>query len=466
MMQWGEVGGVGSLTYYTVYAIIHSMEQQHLKLSSDRPWNERFAENPFSKISSNEWYGTVTDADTVARQQAKREFLEDDSLEAPRLDYPKLHDEHGFDAVERSYQALLSEATTDGEYTKAARRLAELYRHKEIMRSMGRTGLKQALSLDRAGAMAAEIFGEPDRDSYLSLVANVRAQATELQDELPEAAELLSLLGDTQPEVMYAPAELEVATLDVFRADLEVIFPGMQEIVTTHLQDTEQTAAATRRYIEDLLDFSGLSEKGWSLDIIPNSTAAAEANSSTKLITIGEKRAEFASTQRIKTGFHEVFGHAYRSEGATSQASLAFEEAFAVALEQIVSGEPRKGSGEQYYTALGAQYGLDQNGTERTFRGTFEIMWRRAMVIARTKGETLTRDEARDQAYTQVYRTRRGNAIDTRDMSYFEGARVVPQWLNQVVKLPEEERQATLRWVLSGRFDATDARQVSRYPLP
>lgn len=449
------------------------MEQPYLEKTANHSWTEQFAEIPFSKISSNEWYAPLSEEDSALRLRAKVDFFEDETLAEPRIDYPKLRNEHAFDATEKQYQKLLDEATTDAEYEKAARRLAELYRINEAMRlkrlsgAMGQAVLKQELSRERAGTMAAEIFGEPDRDSFLSLTARLRTQATELQDEMPEAAELLALLGDATPEVVHNSVELEKTTLSVLHEDLREIFPGIDDVITIDEERGEHTAEATLQYIERYLDFFGLTAKGWKTELIDGSKVAANTNSSTKLITIGELRAaEFDSVQSMKTSIHEVLGHAYRSEGETSQASLKFEEAFAVALEQIMTGESRKGSGEQYYTALGLQYGLDQDGKQRNYRDTFEIMWRRAMVIARTKGEELTEDEAKDQAYTQVYRTRRGNAIDTRDMAYFEGARVVPQWLNGVAALPKEERQNILRWVFSGRFDPTDAEQVGRYPLP
>lgn len=434
-------------------------------VANESSWNDRFMAEPFSRIASNEWYGTTTDADVEDRQRVKQEFLHNETLETPNIDYQKLHDERTFDAAERTYQQLLSEATTDSEYTRAARRLAELYRHKEIIRGLGRTGVKYALSQERAGMMAAEIFGRPDRDTHLSLIAKLRVQAGELSNEMPEAAELLELLGDAMPEKMRGSSELEVSTLAILHQDLNELFPGIDEAIVVDGTQEKVPSQVSERCINDLLQFFGLTERGWQVKLIPDSNVAASTDSHTKRITIGERRAEFAPQQLVKTAHHEVLGHAYRAEGQVNMTSLEFEEGFAVALEQIMTGEVRQGSGEQYYTALGLQYGFDQNDVQRNFRDTFEVMWRRAMVTAHASGKPMTREKAREQAYTQVYRTRRGDAIDTRDLAYFEGARIVPDWLNAVAELPQEERLQTLRWVLSGRFDPTNEQHVAQYPL-
>ena len=434
--------------------------------SPNTSWNEQFMAVPFSKIASNEWYGTETDDDVAHRQSAKQAFIADSALESPAIHYPKLRNEHVFDATERSYQALLDDASTDVEYTKAARRLAELYRHKEVMRGLGRTGVKAVLSHERAAMMSAEIFGEVDRDAYLGLVAKLRLQATELRDEMPEANDLLNMLGDAAPERKIQSAELEQEALAVLREDIIELFPGIDEVMTVDTDQEEISARETLAQIEGALAFFGLSEKGWKAELVPGSSKAASTDANTKIISIGELRAKLPPKQVIKTTFHEVLGHAFRAEGDVSKASLSFEEGFAVALEQIMTGEVRSGSGEQYYTALGLQYGLDQDGQQRGHRETYEIMWRRNMVNARANGQSLTEDKAKDQAYTQVYRTRRGNAIDTRDRSYFEGARVVPEWLNDVAALPKAERQATLKWVLSGRFDPTNEQHAAEYPRP
>ena len=439
---------------------------QRIESASDTSWNDRFKEIPFSQIASNEWYGTSTDEDLAQRAQAKREFIDDPSLEEPNIHYPKLANEHVFDATEKAYQALLNEASTDAEYTKAARRLAELYRHKEVIRGLGRTGARAALSHDRAADMSAETFGEVDRDAYLGLINKLRMQAIDLQDEMPEARELLDMLGDSQPEAYLHSPELTRETLQTLHDDLNELFPGIYHVLTVDADREKMLPKESVRKFEQLLNFMHLTEKGWTVKMIPGSEQAASTNSNEKTITIGEKRAEFSPMQLIKTAGHEVVGHAFRSEGDTSQASLAFEEAFSVALEQIITNELRKGSGEQYYTALGLQYGLDQDGQRRSHRETFEVLWRRLMVRARAEGQEVTQEKAQDQAYTQVYRTRRGNAIDTRDRSYFEGARIVPEWANKVAELPKEERLKVLKWVLSGRFDPTNPEQVERYPMP
>lgn len=434
-------------------------------LATDPTWNDRFAALPFSKIASNEWYAAQKD-ESEQRAAAKAEFLANDELRAPRIIYSKLRNEHVFDEAERTYQTLLNDASTDAEYEKAARRLAELYRHKEVIRGLGRTGLRKVLSQERAGNMSAEIFGEPDRDTFLNLLGKLRAKAQAVASDLPAATELLTPLGDATPEHLVRNPELSVETLQALHDDLRTLFPGLDDVIEFEGEDSEAvTPETTRWYIERQLDFFGLTEKGWTFEIIPGSTAAASTDSNRKVITIGEKRPDFTKGQLKKTGIHEVLGHAYRASGDVSLASLVFEEGFAVVLEQIVTETPREGSGEQYYTSLGLQFGLDRDGDQRDFRDTFEIMWRRYIVLAAANGKPITKETAMDKAYGQVYRTRRGDAIDTRDISYFEGARVAPEWVNTIAELPVAERRRALVWVLSGRFDPTNDQHVEQHPI-
>jgi hypothetical protein len=141
--------------------------------------------------------------------------------------------------------------------------------------------------------------------------------------------------------------------------------------------------------------------------------------------------------------------------------NLAFEEGFATAIEQIITGETRT-AGEQYYLAIGLQLGLDRGGKKRDFRETHEIMWRRLVVEALVNGDVISPEQAQVKAYDQVMRTNRGGAIDARDISYFEGSKRYT-WVNTIASLEPSERKRALRIALSGRFDAADPEQWKKF---
>lgn len=418
-------------------------------------WQSQFDAVPFSKVSSNEWYAVSDDdgEEAVARRaEAKRLFLEDDTLREPALPYPRIEGENRFDREERVYQSLLNSAITDEQYQRAAKRLAQLYRHKEVARGIGAVGARHVLSKERASNMAMEIFGEPRERDVHGMLGRLREQASELTETVPEAAELLGMMGEIRSEGWINQGVLRDETLHTLEADLETLYPGINRLLADIPDKGAMDPEETKRAIESTLDFFGLSEKGWQVKLIPRSKVMANTNSATKTISLGEERARFSSKQLRKTAFHEVMGHALPSEGGGARENV-FEEAWAVCLEQIMTGEQRAGSGEQYYTSIGLQLGMDRGGRQRDFRETFEIMWRRQIVLASAKGEVVSREQARDKAFTEVYRTRRGGAIDTRDMSYFEGSQIVPTCLNELAERPEEERRVTLRSVLISRIN-------------
>lgn len=424
-------------------------------------WDERFRAIPFSLTASNEWYA-VPPHMADEREAIKQEFIKNDALVEPRLTYPLLTGE-AINPLEPIYQRLLDDATTDEQYERAARKIAEMYRHKEILRKIGETSFRSAQSGERAAMMMAEIFGDIDVDMYLGMVGNLRQEAQGLAGVMPEAQELLELLGDVEPTGWKNPGVLEQETIDTLHDDFEVLWPGALALFDDARDMEIVPPEQSEQYGQALLDHFGLGAQGWRYVIVPNSHVKAKTNAAEKTITVGELTAHYDPIQMIKSDFHEVT-HALRLSGKFIRSNAAFEEAFCVAVEQIITGQIRLGSGEQYYTTLGVQQGLDKNGKPRNFRESYEIMWRRALVMAASKGQDLTIQKAKEKAYTEVMRTRRGGAVDNRDISYFNGSQVVPKWLNDLAKHPKEERTRLLRWVISGSFDPTNPEHTADYP--
>lgn len=440
-------------------------------------WIRGYQADSFSKQSSNEWYGVTGDNEALAaRKQAKLEFLADDSLRAPRLQYPRL-ETIDYRRSERDYQQLLSDAealdsdeTSDVLYEQAARKLAELYRHKEVSRRVGGV-TNAALSRERASLMTQELFGAPERDDFAHLLKAARDKASVLEDGSKEAREFLELTGDVSPESQLPNYELRDETLDAFKADLNTLFPGFGELLDNSPK-TEITPETAIDFMQHMLDFAGPGAAGWKAKLVVG-TVAASTSETDRTITVGRDRAaKFTPEGLRKTAVHECFGHALRifltgqqTEPLKQQSqagNLAFEEGFATGLEQVVSGEKRI-AGVQYYLSLGLQLGLDRAGEKRDFRDIFEVVWRRIVVDNLAAGKEPEIEKARESAYLQCMRTTRGGALDARDISYFTGAKKAYTWMNEIAALPEPERLEAIATVFSGRFDASNPAQAALY---
>lgn len=437
-------------------------------------WASKFYAEEFSGVSSNEWYDVKgIDEGSDIRLAAKREFLANEHLREPALTYPKLYNgdsfkqqqliENRFRGAERTYDQLLVQADniedktkSDANYERAAQKLAELYRHKEVMRRLGGVS-REALSRERASTMTLEIFGEPEREDFAHILSSIRANA-QSQANNPIAKELLSLTGEITPESKMPNYELTDETLRCTREGLAIIFPGFLDI-SIPVTDANYTPVEIAMNMQKMLDYLGMTESGWVAKTVPGTTAAS-TSATNKEITIGEGRPPYTANGTNGTSIHEVVGHAFRSrnEGARP-GSLSFEEGFATALEQAVTGNKRM-AGEQYYLSLGLQLGLDRSGRERDFRDTFEIIWRKILLANGSEPTIENVDDARNKAYAQCMRTTRGAALDARDISYFVGAKNAYTWLNQAMMLPELQRVDKLRWVLSNAFDPTNPEHV------
>lgn len=444
--------------------------------NSDIPaWIKKFRDEPFTSIASNEWYGVADYPEESARRMTiQREFIENPDIQAPVVPYPKLEelripgsDHTTLDQLERKYQEILGtlyladaqgkeglEEDLSREQVRA--KLLELYRHKEVIRGLGRIGLEKGISDDRAARMSIERFGEPEQDDFSHLLVQLRRMSTDKIGASPYAQELLDLTGSVEVESDTPNYELKETTLETLKGDLLDLFPQLNEFV---LDETaaKTTAEESIPYFQAMLDAMEITD--WKAEL--SAGKAADTSGAKKKVSVGSKRVPFSPKRLMAIGIHEVIGHGLRAFNSSKQTdkikqtalpdSLAFEEGLATGFEQIFSGEKRI-AGEQYYLSLGLQLGLDRGGEKRNFRETYEILWRRLVVTDAAESV----DDAKDQAYQQVMRTTRGGMLDTRDISYFNGAKRAYAWLNEVAELPRDERLKKLQWVLSGRFDPTN----------
>jgi hypothetical protein len=443
---------------------------------------ERYQELPISGVASNEPYAVGPEkAEAKKREQARDEFIEN-GVDWPELNFPMLNAEE-LTSAERSLTALLMDIIADPDtegavkdiaYEQIAIKLAEVYRHLEVVRGLGSVAVaKRELSRDRAGSMTMEIFGEPRKDVFDQLIAEERrANMEQLHSSDPivaqAAREYLALTGDVEVSTEANESfELETETGEMVLEDLKEMFPGLDEFLD---QAVEQPVSPedSLAYFDQVLSLAGLTEKGWKTEL--SEGRAVGTDGPTKRILVGSNRAAFSPAAIKGVPVHEAIVHALRYQNAIEQeeplkrralpGNLHMEEGLGTSLEQIVTGE-RRVAGKPYYISLGLQLNLDHPGeSKRDFHQTHEIMWRRLLLERKNgkSGETTEAEvrKAKEDAYQTVIRTTRGNSLDARDISYFEGGRKANKWLNEIAKLPKEERQEKLRWVLSGKFDPTN----------
>lgn len=486
-----------------------------------------FQSEDFSGIPSNEWY--LQGPGEQKRSAVQANFLADSDGTDPEIVYTKVGT-IDYRHLEQQYYSLLEEAVATNDdvfYEQVARKLAEMYRHQEIARHIGDyainelyvaqqhtykdqiasaiesgddelrvqseaklsdlLGHKQTLrrnargqavdkaaSLGRAERMNEEIFGEVTKEDFEVILAPYIAKAEKLKDTLPEAQELLNLVGDNWNR---APGNFDFAikpeTLALLKGDLLEIFPKLEDALAPH-EDRKVGIDESMEWGDKLLAAVGLDELGWRTVKAPGKKSN-EAVIRKRVIEYGTLRPEFSSTTAMnETNLHEAIGHGYRAMQGYAQEDPSlhakmpgtddFEESFATALQQLLSQKPRI-AGQRYVLAYGLGKGLDQNGESRGFREMHDILYRTILVDNAAAGKPIDRQEAMKKAYQESSRIRRGGALDARDLSYFLGCKKSYGWMNEIAELPAQERQAKLKWVLSGRFDPTVPEQAEKFPV-
>ena len=441
------------------------------RLNIDKNPATRFREHEFTRISSNEWYspGENDQSRTLVRDQ----FIAGTS-DDPAIEYSRIHS-IDYVAIEQEYLQVLEVARDTADdvlYESAARKLAELFRHKEVRRRLGGEAIDVSLSIRRAESMNEEIFGEVAQQDFDAVFSRVLEKTEALADTLPEARELLDLSGEKVELSREAfDFELHKETLDRLKEDLFEIIPGLEGSLAPH-EDRSVDATEAAEWGQKILQVTGITSVGWRAEVVPGK--AASTNKQTKRLNYGNERVFESTAQMNGTNSHEAIGHALLSHNADLQGdprlrrskpiTLDIEEGGATAIEQIISGQSRQ-VGQRYLLALGLGKGLDQHAEPRNFRQTYDILYRSIVVEQATQGKEMDVLSAQRKAFQECMRTRRGGALDARDISYFNGAKKINPWFNRIARLPAEKRKESLKAYLSGRFDPTDSEQAALFGL-
>ncbi len=454
---------------------------------------ERFSDLPIAHTPSNEPYGVQADKEAAkARAEVRRDFL-NGAEDEPEIDYPQLN-ESGLEIQLRMIDQLIDDieyapedtdpAEQDALYDILTQKREEILRHLTIARLVGREAvspwLETVSSKDlerRAAEHNCEIFGRPNVAVFNYLLAEARRKAIEtLQSDDTEVAriaqEFLDMTHDVEGRERAEPVELDAEYLVTLKTDLFAVMPALESMTQLDVPETVSAVDAIP-YVDAALAAMGLTEKGYRARRTHGS--ALEENPKMHVVDVGENRRDFdgsSGNDVIATSVHEAI-HILRHQNAqeqpdpskrmTSRANILAEEGLCVVVEQIVR-EENVTRGVPYYIAAGLQMGIDITGNNRSvdardFRQTHEILWRWS-VIMEGAGDIAKQKET---AYARVMRTRRGGALDTRDIQYFAADQNIKEWLQSLRNLPAEERQEKLRWALSAQFDPNDPGDADRF---
>lgn len=435
------------------------MEPTEKQTQPEQSIKDRYDALDFSKTAGYVHYHASSPEDAARKDESIDAFLKSDSLEEPIMD-PTKHTwetvRHTITEYEEIIDTILQKPyrmpKDEAELDRLIQKTGELFRYEELMLAMGAASLDARDEHRRQAAnLSMEIIGGVNQGAFRQLVNDTVTLAE--NSDSPAGQELLELVGrqDSSSEV-FVSYDLEPKTREIIMGDIKELYPGIETLFDEAGEDGPVSPQGLVEMCDQLFTIAGFDPE-WAGELADGKSARTA--SGRKRVLVGRDRVDLSS-RRAAAGlaFHEAIVHGGRSQGEKVPGSGDFEEGLATRLQQIISGEERT-PGTQYYLSIGLQAGLDRGGAPRSYRETFEILWRREVLLAKEAGREFDVAKARSDAQRQVHRTRRGGAVDTRDSSYFVGAQKAAEWLNEIAKLPEEERHRQLRSVLSNQYDPT-----------
>jgi len=259
------------------------------------------------------------------------------------------------------------------------------------------------------------------------------------------------------------------------------IIETLSELVSEH--DADLLELVPQKAQGEVLDFDELvsmfkaaheaRKTGWR--VVVDEGTAIRTNQSDKTTKIGNARKPVDSTEAAKLLIHENGVHVQRRVegdrlndpllgGTGLEGYLAPEEGLTTILEQTIDGKPRVEAGVQYYLMLAWARGLD--GQPRDFRDVYELEWRRRVVKdgANAKDEELQSivEKSKKQAWITSVRIFRGTPCDipgmvyTKDQAYFVGNQNMWEYMDEMVKLPEEQLRQAFDRLYKAKFNPND----------
>lgn len=385
------------------------------------------------------------------RISAKAAFINGD-VYVPDYAYPKLSN-FAYDTDAANLKSSLLEASFGlYEAPDSPEKAMKLdYIHSElahmalVQAAASLHGDKHSFETNRSSFLRAnfESYGEYDFARGRGMLRTEKETAEQYIPKTPQSVkvkrEILNLLNKDMSDFETEPQLMEDQDLQALHSEVWKRWEKELNIVP----DTDNTVSYKAYECANLLRLSlksdGLAEKGWTIDISPESIVPMTSPAK-KCIIIPANIAYTASDiRRIMIG-HEQKIHAWRAENGDmsgnqvlkigTPSSVDVEEGLGIITECAIEGNlnnPSLHRARDRYITAGLALGAD--GQERDAREVYEILWRTIAIRSSLNGDMSDADivESKNMAYTHVENAFRGTpfwqkgVIYTKLKVYFEG---------------------------------------------
>lgn len=290
-----------------------------------------------------------------------------------------------------------------------------------------------------------ELFGEPDRITYLSLMSD-KMKVISQKERSPESEALFQELLDLLPaEVLHSNVVAER-----FRPSEETIrwthdaVTALYEPLLRHVTDTNEKISAEQlcRIFASIIS-DEFEAADWQA--VQGNATSITVSGKTKRIIVPFNRAPVSAAEARRLVVHELGVHMMTammgeaSDISALQHGLAgyddTQEGIAKVAEQALDGEYKEAGIDHYITAGSAYfYNMD-------FRQVFEIKWRMKLLEDLASGEVPTEEKIaaiRERVFDgpQVATTRAFRGTNDlpqfSDLSYYNGSLAVWQYLEKI----------------------------------
>lgn len=296
--------------------------------------------------------------------------------------------------------------------------------------------------------LSRELYGDVETDVFNGLINQLKVQVSGLETEDKAAQtikdELLAMLPEVEAGASVGTKPSQ-ETVDYWQEALEDFYGGMLAHVP---EGQEEFNAEQIRDIFEQIIRTEFGEAAEDWQVVLEDATSITVKTAEKKIVIPNDRPPVTPEKLKELIVHEIGVHMLRSimgEG-TDMPLLKVgmseyydsEEGVGKVTEQIVSGEYQP-AGEQYYIAAGLMLGAA--GQPASFRQTYETIWRRQALedFTASPEQQMTNEliaEAKDKAYTTVFRLQRGTnnpVVFLKDLAYFRGNHNAWKYLESAV---------------------------------
>lgn len=391
-------------------------------------------------------------------EQAKADFLNDDSLEKPDNNYSDFTRE-SVDALGDSVEVAILALQADEALGPVERRIYEgeieskAKIHDFLQAGVdyreAETAEDKAAAAERYGDLNREIYGAPERDTFESLLGEKLSKISEKKfDERGEEIkrELFeSLNGDYLGENSSERFKPSDETFARFGRGVRLLFGEQLAKVPEAPRDGDKFSAEeiVEVFENVIADFEGKTDFS-HFDVVWKDSGAIAVNTDKRQISVSRNRASVSREKLEGLVAHEVCTHYFRAQtgeayGVTPlrkglSGYLDTEEGIARAMEMAVDGKYEEAGVPHYITAGLVEF------EGKNYRETFEAKWRLGVLESSKTGEISDEDisKAKNLAYTQTQRIFRGTDELPwyKDLSYYNGGQKIWRYIEENINDP------------------------------